>query len=335
MTTARITLVLGATGGSGSAIASALAQHGWTVRGMVRDATRPQLDAGIEWHEGDAMNATDVANAARGVSVIVHAVNPPGYRNWNTLVLPMLDNTIAAARENSARIVLPGTVYNFGPDALPLLRENSPQQPLTRKGVIRVTMERRLESAAADGVRVLILRCGDFFGPRSGNNWFAAMMKPVPGKPLKSLSYPGQHDLRHAWAYLPDVGETVAKLLERESGLATFERFHFGGHWVDGNTLIDAIRRATKNPKMPARSFPWWLITLASPVVKLFGEINEMHYLWQKPLQLDNRKLIAFLGSEPHTDLHDAVRETLRGLRCLDDEVAMKKNVDVVAAKPL
>lgn len=37
-----------------------------------------------------------VLKAASGVAVIVHAVNPPGYRNWAKLVLPMLDNTMAA-----------------------------------------------------------------------------------------------------------------------------------------------------------------------------------------------------------------------------------------------
>jgi hypothetical protein len=52
-------------------------------------------------------------------------VNPPGYRNWGELVLPMLDNTTAAARSNGARIVLPGTIYNFGPDAFPNLHETS------------------------------------------------------------------------------------------------------------------------------------------------------------------------------------------------------------------
>jgi nucleoside-diphosphate-sugar epimerase len=315
MTTARIVLVLGATGGSGSAIASALAQHGWTVRGLVRDATRPHLDAGIEWHEGDAMNATDVANAARGVSVIVHAVNPPGYRNWNTLVLPMLDNTIAAARKNNARIVLPGTVYNFGPDALPLLSEVSPQRPLTRKGAIRVQMENRLAAAATNGVRVLILRCGDFFGPRTGNNWFSAIVKP--GKKLSSVSYPGQRDLPHAWAYLPDIGKTIALLLERENELTVFERFHFGGHWVDSNVLMFAIRKAAADSTLPLRSFPWWLITLASPFVTSFREMREMRYLWRKPLQLDNRRLVAFLGAEPHTRLDAAVADTLRGMGCL------------------
>jgi nucleoside-diphosphate-sugar epimerase len=317
MNNPRIALVLGATGGSGGEIAAALLRRGWKVRALVRDTKRPSLAPNIEWHAGDAMNAADVAQAARGVEVIVHAVNPPGYRNWNKVVLPMLDNTIAAARSAGARIVLPGTVYNFGPDALPLLGETSPQRPLTRKGAIRVDMERRLEQAGKDGVRSLILRCGDFFGPHSGNNWFAAMVKP--GKPVHSMTYPGRRDLRHAWAYLPDVGETVARLLEREADLAVFERFHFAGHWIDGNTMADAIRHAVGNPQLPVRSFPWWLVTLASPFVKLFRELREMHYLWQQPLQLDNRKLVSLLGTEPRTSLDKATRETLLGLLCLDN----------------
>jgi len=331
MNTSRKALILGATGGAGGEIAAALLRRGWMVRGLVRDTARPQLAADIEWLAGDAMNATDVARAARGVDVIVHAVNPPGYRNWKQLVLPMLDNTIAAARAAGARIVLPGTVYNYGPDALPLLGETSPQRPLTRKGAIRVEMERRLEQAAKDGVHSLILRCGDFFGPQAGNNWFAAIVKP--GQPVRSVSYPGQRELPHAWAYLPDVGETVARLLERESELAVFERFHFGGHWVNGSTMADAIRRVADNPKLPMRAFPWWLATLAAPFVTLFRELREMRYLWQQPLQLDNRKLVKLLGSEPHTELDPAIETTLRGLRCLplSDAPHEAKRIHVVS----
>jgi nucleoside-diphosphate-sugar epimerase len=316
MNNSHTALVIGATGGSGAEIAAALLRRGWKVRGLVRDASRADLASNIEWHAGDAMNAAEVAQAAQGVGIIVHAVNPPGYRDWQKLVLPMLDNTIAAARSTGARIVLPGTVYNYGPDAFPLLQETSPQRPLTRKGAIRVDMEHRLEQAAKDGVRTLILRCGDFFGPHAGNNWFAGMVKP--GKSVRSVTYPGRRDLRHAWAYLPDVGETVAQLLERESDLAVFERFHFGGHWVDGDAMTGAIRYAVGNPRLPIRSFPWWLITLASPFVTLFRELREMRYLWRQPLQLDNRKLVALLGSEPHTRLQQATRETLLGLHCLD-----------------
>jgi nucleoside-diphosphate-sugar epimerase len=97
------------------------------------------------------MDAASVARAAEGVRLIVHAVNPPGYRNWGGLVLPMLDNTIAAARASGARVLLPGTIYNYGPNAFPMLREDSPQHPETRKGAIRVEMESRLRAASQDG----------------------------------------------------------------------------------------------------------------------------------------------------------------------------------------
>ena len=164
-------LVLGATGGIGGEVTRQLRDAGWQVRALKRDTQEGKRD-GITWFAGDAMDAQAVRRAAAGCSVIVHAVNPPGYRNWSQLVLPMLDNTIAAARAEGATIVLPGTVYNFGPDAFPLLAEDSPQRPLTRKGAIRVEMERRLEQASRQGARVLIVRAGDFFGPKAGNNWF-------------------------------------------------------------------------------------------------------------------------------------------------------------------
>ena len=97
------------------------------------------------------MLARDVLTAAKGADVIVHAVNPPGYRDWERLVLPMLDNTIAAAKAHGARIVLPGSVYNYGPDALLLLTEASPQNPKTRKGQNRAEVERRLCAASTAG----------------------------------------------------------------------------------------------------------------------------------------------------------------------------------------
>lgn len=123
-------LVLGASGGIGGEVARQLRDEGWTVKALKRGQTAArEMREGIQWLPGDAMNAVDVAGAAQGCSVIVHAVNPPGYRDWDRLVLPMLDNSIAAARAQRATLVLPGTVYNFGPDAFPLLREDSPSGP--------------------------------------------------------------------------------------------------------------------------------------------------------------------------------------------------------------
>ncbi len=162
----KIALVLGATGGIGGAVGRRLESSGWHVRALHRTPGSVATKHGFEWRAGDAMVASDVAAAAEGVSLIVHAVNPPGYRNWGKLVLPMLDNTIAAARANGAKILLPGTVYNYGPDAFPDIVEDAAQRPRTRKGRIRVEMEQRLRTFAETGAgTVLIVRAGDFFGP--------------------------------------------------------------------------------------------------------------------------------------------------------------------------
>ena len=320
MTTDRTALVLGATGGVGGAVARLLLARGWTVRALHRnpDALPAGHKAsGMQWRRGDAMSAADVAQAAAGVSVIVHAVNPPGYRNWGKLVLPMLENTISAAQANGARIVLPGTVYNFGPDALPEPNEDSPQAPTTAKGKIRAEMERRLRAAASAECKVLIVRAGDFFGPSAANNWFSqGLVKP--DQPVSTITYPGKPETGHQWAYLPDVAETIVRLLERSAELETFEVIHMQGHWdADGTEMIDAIRRVAGNPGIRIARMPWGLMRLLSPFVPLFRELGEMRYLWELPVRMSNKRLIRVLGTEPHTPLDTAIRDTLLGLGCL------------------
>ncbi len=49
------------------------------------------------------------------------------------LAIPMLANTIAAAVAERALIVFPGNLYNYGPDAWPTIREDSPSTRSRRK----------------------------------------------------------------------------------------------------------------------------------------------------------------------------------------------------------
>ncbi|MEW5506118.1 NAD-dependent epimerase/dehydratase family protein [Pseudomonas antarctica] len=318
-------LVLGATGGIGGEVARQMRAAGWEVCALTRDVDKARREnAGFSWIKGDALNRQEVLAAAHGCAVIVHAVNPPGYRNWAELVMPMIDNTVAAAIAEGATIVLPGTVYNFGPDAFPVLHEDSPQHPQTRKGAIRVQLEQRLQQASRQGARVLIVRAGDFFGARVANNWFAqGLVKP--GKPVHAVSYPGAPGVAHQWAYLPDVARTMLELIERRASLDAFARFHMAGHVdTDGTQITQAIqrvvlRRTGHQPRVGR--FPWWLMKLIAPFVVTVREMLEMRYLWQTPLLLDNRRLVAALGQEPHTPLEQAVEATLADLGCLPTPV--------------
>jgi len=314
-------LIIGATGGVGSEVARVLLTRGWTVRALHRDPEQAKRRMtslpGLEWLKGDAMSAADVLSAARGASIVFHGANPPGYRNWKGLAVPMLENSIAAAKAAGARLVFPGTIYNFDPATFPNLTEATPQQPKTRKGAIRVAMEQRLEQAARDGVPVLIVRAGDFFGAAAQNSWFSqGLVKP--GKPVRWLLYPGAREVGHAWAYLPDLAETIVQLVEREAELKPFEVFHFEGHWFGrGVEIAEATRRVAGVPKARIWPFPWVAVYALSPFVETFRELLEMKYLWASEAKLDHRKLVGFLGKEPHTPLDDALRATLQGLGSL------------------
>jgi nucleoside-diphosphate-sugar epimerase len=338
-------LVIGATGGIGGAVARELLGQGWCVRALSRHADMPRrIQAGdpasrglskVLWLQGDAMNAADVLRAAQGVDFIVHAGNPPRYARWRELALPMLANALEAARATGARVVMPGNVYNFGPDVLGVpgvrdggqvvpLPETAPQHPVTGKGAVRVEMEQMLKQASEDPhrpARSLVLRAGDFFGGHAPSSWFGTLLVK-PGQALRKVVYPGAPEVGHAWAYLPDLASAMYRLmaldLQQPARLAPFEVLHFGGHWLPrGIEMAEAIRRAAGQAGLPIKPMWWPMVALLSPFVEVLREMREMRYLWQVPLRLDNHKLLALLGDEPHTPLDAAVRTTLVELGCL------------------
>jgi nucleoside-diphosphate-sugar epimerase len=311
----RTALVVGATGSIGKEVTAVLLNRGWQVRALHRNPTQAMASVKfpkpIQWIKGDAMQTGDVIEAARGATVIVHAANPPNYRNWRGLALPMLDNSIAAAKASGARILMPATVYNFGADAPRLLTENSPQSPGTRKGQVRVEMELMLQKASLYGVRSIVVRAGDFFGAGAGNSWLTRGMTSASPL-LRSVFYPGSSGAGHAWAYLPDLAESMARLIECEAPLSAYEVFNFGGHWFErGTEIAEIVCRVRGASAQRLKPFPWWLVKLGSPFVDAFHEMLEMRYLWEVSLQLDNAKLRALIGAEPHTPVEAAIAAAL------------------------
>jgi len=133
-------------------------------------------------HERDEVRA-----AAQGCSIIVHAVNPPGYRRWAEFVIPMLDNTIAAARIVGATIVLPGTSITSVPVPSAADRgiSSAPCHPQRchpgRNGTTAVRGQQDRHSCAHCAGRRLLRPSGEQLV-------LAGLVKP--GKPVVAVSYP-------------------------------------------------------------------------------------------------------------------------------------------------
>jgi nucleoside-diphosphate-sugar epimerase len=309
-------LILGLSGAIGGAIATSLAQRGYQIRSLSRhEPPAGRHGYAVNWIKGDALNRDAVIGAAEGATLIVHAVNPPGYANWREVGIPMLRNTISAATASGATILFPANVYVFNPGSGALVTETTPLAPKTRKGQVRLEMEQMLADAAASrGVRIIAVRAGDFFGPGVTGSWFPQALAKGgrASKVLRDLTKPG---VGHSWAYVPDLAETFARLVDRRETLARYEVVHFQGHWTNpGRSMTEAVQRVIGRADLAIKPFPWFTLYLAAPFVTFLREAIEMLWLWQHPLRLDNSKLERLIGPEPHTPLDQAIAATLDGV---------------------
>lgn len=303
-------LVLGAAGRIGRAAAEAFRDSGWQVASLVRGSSAGRAAPGTEIVEVDARDAELVAEAAHGMDVILHALNPP-YTQWPTLVPVLAEAAIAAARASGATLVLPGNLYNFGAAMPEELDERTAAQPSSRKGALRAALEARLRDL---GIHTIILRAGDFYGGDGHGAWFDRVITRYVGQ--GRLTYPGPLDVVHEWAYVPDLAAALVPLVEARAQFDTFETFGFPGHAVTGAEFVGAIMRALRRD-LKVERMPWWLLRLLGPLVPTFRELAEISYLWEVPHRIDGRKLRTTIRTVPHTPFDTAIRTTLDELGLL------------------
>lgn len=296
-------IVLGAKGRFGRAAVHAFLAQGWNVRAFVRGANT-DLPKGVERFVGDAFDADLLRKACEGCDIIVNALNLP-YENWAKDLPRLTLSVITAAKANDAHVLIPGNVYNYGENAPEVLCEDTPWEPTTRKGKLRVEMETAYRTA---GVRTIVLRSGDFIEREKSGNWFDAhiAVKSHAGKTM----YPGPLGQMHAWAYLPDAARAAVMLADKRAQFSTFEEFGFEGFSVTGTALIDAIAKAVGR-KQKVTKLPWALLWMMGRVSPAMREIYEMRYLWRVPHRVDGQKLAQQLPEFQLTPLDEALRAVL------------------------
>lgn len=305
-------LILGAAGRLGQQLATTFAGAGWQVRAQARKALPTALarHPRVQPVRCDATDVAALTRAAQGATVIVNALNPL-YTEWDRLALPLADAALAAARASGALLMLPGNVYNFGRELPPLLTPATPECGNTPKARIRIEIEARLSAAAPEGVDSVVIRAGDFFGGPGSGSWFDLVMVSKLGR--SKFIHPGDPDLAHAWAFLPDLAQVFVLVATQRAQLHGHRRLHFAGHTLTGREFKAATQAVVGRPLRDG-SLPWGLMQLVAPFHPMWRELLVMRYLWLRPHALDDRALRELLGSVPHTPLPQALRSALAAL---------------------
>lgn len=305
-------LILGAAGRLGQALAAAFADAGWQVRAQARKPL-PVALTGHPHVQPVRCDATDVAalsQAAHGATVIVNALNPL-YTEWERLALPLADAALAVARASGALLMLPGNVYNYGREMPPLLTPATPECGNTPKARIRIEIEARLAAAAREGVDSAVIRAGDFFGGPGTGTWLDLAMMTQLGR--GKFIYPGNADMTHAWAYLPDLAQVFVRVAAQRAQLRGLHRLHFAGHTLTGADF-KAATEAVLGRELRSGGLPWWLMRLVAPFNPMWRELLVMRYLWERPHALEDPALRELIGTVPRTPLPQALRSALAEL---------------------
>lgn len=274
-------LILGASGRFGRHASAAFKSRGWDLRKFDRASG-------------------NLHDAASGVDVIVNAWNP-AYPDWATQVPKLTAQVIAAAKSSGATLIIPGNVYNFGINAPSVYDADTPHGATNPLGRIRIEMEAAYRAA---GVQTIVLRAGDYIDTEASGNWFDMMMIPKLAK--GRFIYPGNPDIAHAWAWLPDLTRAAVELAEMRADLPEFADIPFAGFTLTGTELSQAIARCL-HKTITLKKMNWLPIQIARPFWPLARHLLEMRYQWNKPHQIDGAKFAALLPDFKMTPLAEAL----------------------------
>lgn len=311
-------LILGATGAFGSSVARALIKKGVEVRALVRsfDKARRMFEdtEGIELVPGDPLDASEATAAAEGCSWIVHGINFRPWR-WALLADKAMGSVITAARERGAAVLYPGSVYALGPQTGAPVTEGAPNQPTTRKGIVRARVGESLMAAALNGeLRALVLRAGDFYGPVVRNVYVNRIFgAAAAGRTPRAL---GKLEISHQWAFVPDVGRAAAELMDKAAQFLPYEIVNFPGHIAHPQRVfLGMVAEQAGLSSRNVESFPWPLLQVTALFDSEARELLEMRYLFNGALILDGGKFRKLLPDFQDTPIPESIRQTLDDYR--------------------
>jgi nucleoside-diphosphate-sugar epimerase len=284
-------VVIGAGGGTGSAVVRELAGRDLRVRAVTRSG-KGDVPEGVEQVAADVGTPEGARRACEGAAVVYHCAQPP-YTKWVELFRPMTDAILAGAAAVGAKLVFADNLYVYGPPGGPMT-EDTPQRAQGKKGRVRIEMANELLRANAEGkLRVTIGRSSDYYGPRGTTSTVGEnIMKPLLRD--KRVRWLGSLDQPHTLNYLQDMARALVMLGERDE--ADGQVWHLpAAEPLTGRQFLELLfEEAGRSPKIGVASRA--VIRIGGLFNPLLRELNETLYQFERPFVSDASKFQAAYG---------------------------------------
>jgi nucleoside-diphosphate-sugar epimerase len=321
-------VVLGA-GAVGMAVVESLVRRGESVRVVNRSGLRQPI-AGVQSATGDITDPAFAASVTRGARVIYQALNPP-YHRWAQEFAGLQAAAITAAQAAGARLVVMENVYMYGRANGRPFTEDRSYDAHTRKGRVRAQMARDLMAAHDAGrVEATVGRASDFFGPRAGAQSLIGDWVIPPALADRPASVIGDPDMPHTYTYIPDIGENLVRLGERDDAPGRVWHLPSPETRTTRDVVTLVYQAAGTTPRLKVT--PPWQMRALGLINRTVREINEMRYEFDEPFIIDASRAETELGLRA-TPLADAVERTVRWYReqAIPSSAGDQKGTEAVA----
>lgn len=302
-------VVLGGSGGAGSAVVRALRAQGKEVRAISRHQPA-QILGGVNWRVADVTDSESLRNALEGANVVYHCAQPE-YAQWSSKFPSMNSNILHAVEAVKAKLVFADNLYMY--DSSRAINEQSAQSPVSKKGAIRKQLgEQMLEWHRAGRVEVAIGRGSDYYGPGvHGSSAGADFFKRIlDGKPAQ---WAGRADQPHALTFIDDFARALVRLGETPSAS--------GKAWViptaeamTAKDFASLIAEVAGKPDKGVSALPGWAMPMVGMFVPIVRELYDIRYQTEQPFTVDGRVFAKTFGFEP-TPHREAIRATITSLQ--------------------
>ncbi|HEX4251505.1 MAG TPA: NAD-dependent epimerase/dehydratase family protein [Pseudonocardia sp.] len=301
-------VVVGATGGTGTALVTELVRRGLPVRTVNRSGLA-HVPAGVEVAAGDASDAGRMREVCADAVAVYHCVNPP-FSDWRSVFPEAHRSLLAAAGAAGAVLMFADDTWMYGHVDGPMT-EDLPSRPVSNLGVLRAWLAEMLLAAHSRGdARVVIGRGGELYGPN---------VESLLGRNLFGQSV---HHHRMFWPGNPDLAITPTYIDDFASGLATLaqEPVSWGEVWhvpsgppTTGRAFAERVwdhqgRSMRLSTITPAVAAP---LGLVSDVVRRGAELL---YQFEQDFVVDSTKFTSKFGGTA-TSYEDGIAATLAWYR--------------------
>lgn len=300
--------ILGAGGDVGLLLAKELKKYSGKIRLVARHPR--QVNGNDELVQANLLNQEEVLSAVSGSEVVYLTVGLPyDLRTWEQQWPLIMQNVITACLANHCKLVFFDNVYAYDATCIPDIREDSGINPPSKKGKVRAELLRMIDDAiATNGLKALIARSADFYGP-GAKNGILNILVINNMKAGKRANWQSDVSRIHSFTYLPDAAKAVALLGNTDSAYNQTWHLPTSPERLTGKQFIEITAKLTgRRPSFLLLS-PI-ILTMGGLFSKTIKELKEMQYQNAQDYFFNSEKFCKAFDFIP-TSYEEGIRQTV------------------------